>query len=127
MADTNKKYALITGATSGIGYELAKLFAKDHYNLIIVARSQTELDTTALELENIYGVQVMTIAKDLFNPENAFEVYNVVREQGIEVDILVNDAGHGHYGEFADTDIRRELAIIGLNISSLVVLTKLFL
>lgn len=124
---STKKHALITGGTSGIGYELAKLFAKDGYNLIIVARHQQELDTVASELENQFNIEVKTIAKDLFIVDNAFGVYNEVKRQEIDVDVLVNNAGHGHYGEFVDTDLQMELSIIHLNISSLVVLTKLFL
>jgi short-subunit dehydrogenase len=121
------KYTLITGATSGIGYELAKLFAKDGHNLIIVARHQEDLDNTSVELMQQFGIDVVKISKDLFIPQNAFDLYNEIIEKGLEVDILVNDAGQGHYGEFVDTDIIRDLEIIQLNISSLVVLTKLFL
>ncbi|SDZ80561.1 SDR family NAD(P)-dependent oxidoreductase [Pedobacter hartonius] len=125
MENTNK-YALITGATSGIGYELAKLFARDGYNLVIVARDQAELDAKSAELEQ-HMIRVITFAKDLFDPEQAFGLYADLQAQGIHVDILVNNAGQGVYGEFEDTDIDRELDIIHLNISSLVVLTKLFL
>ena len=128
MADeTNKKYVLITGATSGIGYELAKLFAKDGYNLVIAARNKNELQNTSAELERQFGIDVITFSKDLFDSENAFDLYNEIILKGIQIDVLVNDAGQGHYGEFIDTDIHRELSIIQLNISSLVVLTKLFL
>ena len=128
MADeTNKKYALITGGTSGIGYELAKLFAKDGYNLVIAARDENELENTSAELERNFGIDVVTFSKNLFDPENAFDLYNEIILKGIQIDVLVNDAGQGHYGEFVDTDIHRELSIIQLNISSLVVLTKLFL
>lgn len=121
------KYALITGATMGIGLELAKLFAKDGYNIISVARNEQELNSTRSELTRTYGVEVINIQKDLFNPDNAFQIYDELQKRGITVDVLVNNAGHGHYGEFVDTDLRKELAIIQLNISSLVVLTKLFL
>lgn len=127
MSNDQNKCALITGATSGIGYELAKLFAKDHYNLIIVARNQGELDNTASELRQQYGIEVTPIAKDLFQREAAFELYDEVKQKGFQVDVLVNDAGQGQYGEFKDTDINRELDIIQLNIASLVVLTKSFL
>jgi len=120
-------YVLITGATSGIGLELAKLFVKDNYNLIIVARSEQELQNTVETLKAIKPVEIMTIAKDLFRPEAAFELYDEIKQSGNQVDILVNDAGQGQYGEFIQTDIRRELDIIQLNIASLVVLTKLFL
>jgi short-subunit dehydrogenase len=125
--NTTKKYVLITGATSGIGYELAKLFAKDKYNIVAVARSQQELDKTASELERSNSIEVIKIVQDLFEVDNAFDVYNQVKNKGIEIDVLVNNAGQGQYGEFLNTDIHRELNIIQLNISSLVVLTKLFL
>jgi short-subunit dehydrogenase len=122
-----KEYALITGATSGIGYELSKLFAKDGYNLVIVARGEEGLDRTATEIEREFGVNVIKISKDLFETENAFALYREVKQQGIEVTLLVNDAGQGVYGEFIETNIERELSIIRLNIVSLVVLTKQFL
>ena len=121
------KCALITGATSGIGYELAKLFAADGYDLFIAARSEEGLKRTAGELEQQFGISVQTFSKDLFDPENAFDLYNEIKMKGIEMDVLVNDAGQGEYGEFIETDLRKELSIIQLNISSLVVLTKLFL
>jgi len=124
---TNGKFALITGATSGIGYELAKLFAKDGYNLVIVARHSGDLDQTAQAIEKVTGVTVKTIAKNLFDRNAPFEVYDEVKAMGIEIDVLANNAGHGHYGEFVNTDLRKELSIIQLNICSLTVLTKLFL
>jgi short-subunit dehydrogenase len=124
---TSKRYTLITGATSGIGYELARLFAKDGHDLVIVARSEEELEKTSVELSQQYGIDVVKISKDLFIPQSAFDLYEEVTQKNIAVDILVNDAGQGQYGEFIETDIIRELEIIQLNISSVVVLTKLFL
>ncbi|MGV3629790.1 MAG: SDR family NAD(P)-dependent oxidoreductase [Bacteroidota bacterium] len=122
-----EKYVLITGGTSGIGYELAKLFADDDYNLVLVARDKAELARVKAEIEDSSDVIVITIAKDLFDYDNAFEVYNELKQKEIPVGILVNNAGHGYYGELKDTDIRKQLGIIRLNICSLVVLTKLFL
>jgi uncharacterized protein len=127
MKNTKQQFALVTGGTSGIGYELVKLLANDGYNLVIVARTESDLQRVSTEIGQHYGVEVRTIAKDLFDRENAFAVYNEVAAQNIKIDILINDAGHGNYGEFIDTDIRKELAIIDLNVSSLVILTKLFL
>jgi short-subunit dehydrogenase len=124
MSSTN--YTLITGGTQGIGYELAKIFAENGHNLIIVARDEAELQTTSNELKG-HGVDVITISKDLFEPNAAFELYDEVAAKDLTVDILVNNAGQGIYGEFKDTDVWRELNIIQLNISSLVVLTKIFL
>ncbi len=123
---SNQKYALITGATSGIGFELAKLFAKDQYNLVIVARNTTELEKAANELKQ-HGIEVITIAKDLSKLEGPLEVYNEVKSKGIQIDVLVNDAGQGQYGLFAETDINRELEIIHLNIGATISLTKPFL
>lgn len=125
--ENNKNYALITGATSGIGYELAKLFAKDRYNLVLVARNAYELERTAVELRNENLIEVHVIAKDLFNPRSAREVYEEVKGCGIEIDVLVNDAGQGHFGEFINTDLEKELDIIQLNVMAPVTLTKYFL
>jgi len=122
----NNKYALITGASGGIGFELAKLFAADKYNLVLVSRNQQELDNRATELRQ-QGIEVIAIAKDLFNRQEAFDLYDEVKSRGLHIDVLVNDAGQGLYGEFKDTDINRELNIIDLNIASLVILTKQFL
>jgi short-subunit dehydrogenase len=127
MENNEMKYALVTGGSSGIGFELARLLARDGYNLVIVARDEGGLQHAAAALRDEHGVEVITLSKDLFNPENAFQVHREIREKQIDIEILVNDAGQGVYGEFTDTDIHRELDIINLNISSLVVLTKMFL
>ena len=127
MITANENYVLITGATSGIGYQLAKLFAEHNYNLIIVARTPYTLNQIASDFSKIYDIDVVPIAKDLFTKESAFELYEEVKAKGLNVTILVNDAGQGLYGKFVDTDIQRELDIIQLNINTYVVLTKLFL
>ena len=102
--------------------------AQDGYNLVIVARGEDgSLEKTASELKSQYGIEVETMAKDLFKRENAFAVYDEVKAKGIEIDVLVNDAGQGQYGLFTDTDINRELDIVQLNIGSLIILTKQFL
>lgn len=127
MDNIVNKHALITGATSGIGYELAKVFAENHYNLIIVARNQEELSLTASQLTQQYGVSVVPVAKDLFERNAAFELYDEVKSTGLQVDVLVNDAAQGQFGLFVDTDIQRDLDIIQLNVASFTALTKLFL
>ncbi|GAB3702746.1 SDR family oxidoreductase [Spirosoma flavus] len=127
MTTNQHPYALITGATSGIGYELAKLFANDKYNIVAVARSQDDLQKIASEFSQQYGINVLTISKDLSQRQAAFEVYEEVKAKGIQIDVLVNDAGQGQYGLFVDNDVERELDLIDLNISALVVLTKFFL
>lgn len=123
---SNQNYTLITGATTGIGYELAKCFAKDHYNLVIVARSQADLDAKAQEFEQQYGVKAITIAKDLFKREEAFALCEEVQQLGLQIDILVNNVGQGVYGLFHDTEIQRELDIVDLNIAATLILTKHF-
>ena len=123
----NKGYALITGATSGIGYELSKLFASDGYNIILVARSEERLHEVAEELRIKYNVLTYTLSKNLFRREAAKEIYEEVKEQNFIVTALVNDAGQGEYGFFTETELERELDIIHLNIISVVSLTKYFL
>ncbi len=123
----NNGYALVTGATSGIGYELAKLFAQDGYNIIAVSRTQEDLQRVADEFTGQYGVKVETIAKDLFGEKAATELYDEVKAKGIEIDVLVNDAGQGVYGLFAETDLEDQVKIIHLNIVSLTRLTYHFL
>ncbi|QIP15896.1 SDR family oxidoreductase [Spirosoma aureum] len=127
-AETGKT-ALITGASSGIGQELAKLFAQDGYNLVLVARSDDTLDRLADVFKSNYGTQQVTvIKKDLAEEDAAQDVYNQVKAKGITVNVLVNDAGVGLYGLFAtDTDWEREKAMIHLNVLSLTQMTKLFL
>ncbi|MFC6101463.1 SDR family NAD(P)-dependent oxidoreductase [Olivibacter domesticus] len=124
--ETSKNYTLITGATSGIGYELAKLFAEDGHNLILIARSLDDLEKVGAELSR-YGVDVITISKDLFDRQAPLEIYDEIRLQDIAVNILVNDAGQGVYGEFIETDLQKELDIVQLNISACIALTKMFL
>ncbi|HEX8461889.1 MAG TPA: SDR family oxidoreductase [Segetibacter sp.] len=121
----NKNYALITGATEGIGYELAKLFASDGYNLVIVARHSDELKNKAAEFSR-YNVDVIAIEKDLFKREEAFALCEEVQTRNIQIDVLVNNAGQGVYGLFKDTEVERELEIIDLNIASTIILTKYF-
>lgn len=123
------KTALITGASSGIGQELAKLFAQDGYDLVLVGRSDDKLDRLGDVFKSNYGTQQVTvITKDLSEEDSAQDVYNQVRAKGITVDVLVNDAGVGLYGLFGtDTDWQREKSMIHLNVLALTQLTKLFL
>ncbi|WP_193197424.1 SDR family NAD(P)-dependent oxidoreductase [Nostoc sp. MG11] len=122
-----KKTALITGASGGIGYEFAKLFARDGYNLVLVARSEDKLTQIAQELTNKSGVKVEIIVKDLSEPTAPEEIFTKVQQAAIKVDVLVNNAGFGTYGFFHETDITTELEMLQVNVVSLSHLTKLFL
>jgi uncharacterized protein len=119
--------ALITGASSGIGYELAKLFAKDHHNLILVARGATKLTQVADELQRQFGVSAKAVPLDLTAAPAPQFLFDQLRGEGIAVDILVNNAGYGVLGEFSKVSLEENLGQIQLNINALTQLTKLFL
>lgn len=123
----NKETVLVTGASSGIGYETAKLFAKDKAELVIVGRSEETLNAVADELKGLGAPKVTVIAADLSLPGTADDIYETTQRQGIRVTTLVNDAGVGEHGSFSETDLEKEDQIIQLNIVSLVHLTKFYL
>lgn len=117
---------LITGASGGIGMELARAFARRGFRLVLVARSQDKLEALAGELKKDFGVPCVVLAKDLLLHTAPEEINEQLKADSIEIDILVNNAGFGTYGEFMETDLRAELEMIQLNISALTHLTKLF-
>jgi uncharacterized protein len=121
------KTALITGASNGIGLELAKIHASKGGNLVLVARNKSKLDELKTELENQYKISVYTIGKDLSLVNAAQEVYNETSQQKIQVDYLINNAGFGDFGMFVETDWNKELQMINLNITTLTQFTKLYL
>jgi uncharacterized protein len=118
---------LITGASSGIGLELAKLFAADKSNLVLVARNQGTLDKLAEELRRDHGVEVLVLAKDLSNPSAPQNIFAQLTAQGIAVDVVVNNAGFGARGTVASLPIQRQLDMIQVNVTALMHLTRLFL
>ena len=122
-----EKTALITGASSGIGYELSKLFAADGTNLDLIARSEQRLNEIASNLAQTYGVRVTVLAKDLSDPASPDEIFAALQAWSIGVDVLVNNAGFGTYGPFAKIDWAEELRMLQVNVISLTHLTKLFL
>ncbi|HOV11978.1 MAG TPA: SDR family oxidoreductase [Bacteroidales bacterium] len=119
--------ALITGASSGIGLELARIHGSRGGNLILVARNKMKLDELKSELEAKYKICVHVISKDLSDVDAAQEVFNEVKKQNVHVDYLINNAGYGDYGLFAETNDEKETRMIFLNIHTLTRLTKLFL
>lgn len=122
----NKKTALITGASSGIGHDMTSYFARDGYNLVLVARSEEPLKKLAAEMERQHGVQTLVLVKDLAHPGAPEEVYRELTEAGLSIDVLVNNAGYGTFGLFVDTPLDKELQMLQLNIVALTHLTKLF-
>lgn len=121
-----KKTALITGASSGIGKSLAFEFAKNNFNLIVVAEKEEELAQTAKEIKSEYLVEVYEIPIDLTKEEAPQRIYDQVRTEGLQIDVLVNDAGVGQKEKFHETEVDKDITIIRLNIEALVRLTKLF-
>jgi short-subunit dehydrogenase len=119
--------ALITGASSGIGLELAREFAKHRTDVVLVARNEKKLQETAQELTSTYGVKAIVIAEDLSRPEGAEELFRKVHLAGLEIGYLVNSAGLGTFGMFAESDWRRQQETINVNIMGLTQLCRLFL
>jgi short-subunit dehydrogenase len=127
MNDQKKSLALVTGASSGIGLELARCFARDGYDLVIVAEDRAGLDAAAQTLRTNGASRVETVVADLSQLDSPRRVYDHVRTLGRELDVLVNNAGVGVYGDFTrETDLREEIAMIQLNTIAYVQLTKLF-
>ncbi len=128
MENQRKSVALVTGGSSGIGLELAKLFVADGHDVIIAAEERAKLDEAAQTLRAAGGSsRIEVIEADLSRPDGAETLYNAVRGLGLQVDVLVNNAGVGVYGDFArETSLRAEVEMIQVNAVSVVQLTKLF-
>jgi short-subunit dehydrogenase len=118
--------ALITGASMGIGLELAKVFAENGHCLVLVARSEDRLKTLASELEAQHGVTVRVVTADLASAEAADRVFDAVTSEGVVVDYLVNNAGFGTAGHFLETELGREIEMVRVNVVALTHLTHLF-
>ena len=119
--------ALITGASSGLGAEYARLFAADKHGLVLVARRKDRLEALAAELRSAHGVRAEVVPADLATPDGATRLVEDVSRLGAQIDFLVNNAGFGASGAFAELELSREMEMIQLNIASLVVLTRSFL
>jgi hypothetical protein len=120
-------YTLITGATSGIGYELMKLFARDRNNLVLVAPEAESLKKIKDFYSQKYGIEIVTITKDLAEAEAPKEIFDELQERGIEIENLINNAGVGTYGKFHEISVEESLNLLDLNIRSVTYLTRLFL
>ena len=119
--------ALITGASGGIGKCFAEKLAAKNTNLIIVARSEDKLNALAQQLQQQHNIQVDVIVKDLTEPSAAQEVFDTTQSKGLTVDLLINNAGFGDYGEFAQSDGDRQVKMVQLNNVALVDLTHKYL
>ena len=119
----SKQTALITGASGGLGLALAHRFAKDGYDLILVARSLSKLEAAKADLETAHGVNVTPLAADLGAPDAAKTLMEEIRARTLTVDVLVNNAGFGDFGAFADSDIDKQSAMVDLNVKALMELT----
>lgn len=122
-----KKTALITGASGGIGKEMAAIYAKKGYDLVLVARTESKLYRIKQELEEKYGHHVFIFVCDLSEKDAAYEVFNFTLENNIDVDVLVNNAGFGDFGHFAEVDWQRQYNLIQVNIVAMLQLTRYFL
>ncbi len=122
-------YVLITGASSGIGYELAKIYANKSRSMVLVARRLDRLENIKKELLNISpnNINIELIQLDLSNYLNCLELYKIINSKKITIETLINNAGIGMYGNFLEMDEEKEINMIDLNIKSLTILTKLFL
>jgi short-subunit dehydrogenase len=119
--------ALITGASAGIGWELARLFAADHSNLVLVARRRERLEELAAELRKQHGVEVRVVAADLGRPEAPQTIADCLTRDGVTVDVLANNAGFGALGPVAELDLARQMEMIQVNAAALTHLTRLLL
>ena len=122
-----EKNALITGATAGIGFEFAELMAARGYALALVARDEARLAAMTKSLQARHNVPVHFIARDLSDPAAAEQIFKNEIARNFRVTVLINNAGFGVFGPFAETDLARELQMLQVNMASLVQLTKLFL
>lgn len=123
----SKNYALITGASSGIGRDLTHCFASDGWSVILTARRVDRLKELAKEISNQYGVSAQVLAGDLSKPETPEFIYKECETKGWDVDALVNNAGFASYGAFHETDLHNELDLLQVNINALTQLCKLFI
>ena len=120
-------YVLVTGASSGIGREFARLFAEDGWNLVLTARDEARLEAVKVEAEERHGIRVIVLARDLADPATPASIFAALEREGIAVSALVNDAGFNVHGPFEVTDLEQELEMIQVHVTALTHLTKLFL
>lgn len=119
--------ALITGASGGIGYQIAREFAERKFDIILVALDKEILEEKAKELEENFGIKTYVICQDLSLPNASETLYNQVKQLSLNVDALVNNAGFGTFGKFSDVDFSRQKALLSVNVTALMELSYLFI
>jgi short-subunit dehydrogenase len=124
---SGREVALITGASLGIGKELAKIFAADGRDVVLVARSEDKLQNLARELEDAHGITAHVMPTDLTDPSAPEDVFARLQSNGIELDYLVNNAGFGAVGAFAELSLQQQMNMVQVNVDALVALTHLAL
>jgi len=127
MSAVNPETVLITGASSGIGLELARCFAADGSRLVLVARNSSALEEVAGELRRDYNVEATVLTADLSLPETPGKIFSELKGRGMVVDVLVNNAGFGAHGLFSELPLQGQLEMIQVNVAALTELTGLFL
>ncbi|HEX8834646.1 MAG TPA: SDR family oxidoreductase, partial [Abditibacteriaceae bacterium] len=122
-----KEWALVTGAASGIGAELCRLFARDSSNIILIDRNGDGMATFSAELAAKFGIETVSLVYDLSLQESPEQIYAELQARGVEVDVLVNNAGFGTFGNFWEIDLPRNKSLVNVNIMTPMLLTRLFL
>jgi len=124
-AVSGKPGALVTGASSGIGYELVKILAREGHDVALVARSEGQLERIASDLRDDFGVRAVVVAADLSEPSSADRVFERLEDEGFQVDVLVNNAAFGTLGRFDRSDLGTQVDTVQVNVSALTHLTRL--
>ena len=122
-----KKTAVITGASGGLGLSFVNFFAKDGYDVVLVARNGNRLEEIKKDIERKYNVKATVVAVDLCSEDGAQKVYDATKQAGIKVDVLVNNAGFGDFGEFHKSDINKQIRMVDLNCIALMHLCHLYI
>lgn len=122
-----KKTALVTGASSGIGYELAKVFAREGHDVVLTARTKESLDKLARELQGSHSVRAISLPADMSDSRAADQIHATLEEERVRIDFLVNNAGFGTHGPFSEAELTSQLRMMQVNMTALVHMTRLFL
>lgn len=127
MSETKIKYVLVTGASKGIGKSMAIALAKRKINLLLIARSSNELSTLQTDIKNQYGVEVHILSTDLSLQQAPTQVFDWIKENNFQVYILINNAGYGLWGKFAELDLAAQLEMCQLNMTTVTALCHLLI